>query len=157
MATNETYGDGRPVLLSGVYRHPDSGQELVAQATSKFGNPMADAFTRLGFEYVGPANFAQPKQTNEKAELYAAEDPFGAPSVDTSPNARSVGELEAELAAAKERQAERDKAMKNKSSLALSDKEAQKQSSQTETQPVRQNPPKEAPRPEAQSKAKGGK
>lgn len=114
MPVIETNSNGREVLSSGVYRHPDTGEELVAQGNSKFGNPQADAITRLGFQYVGPVN-------THKVAL--APDPNQGPIANTDPgDRRSVGELEAELAAAKEREKQLQDSLSDKSSLVKSDK-----------------------------------
>lgn len=109
MATSETNGDGRAINPSGVYRHPDTGQELVTQATAKFGNPQADAIVRMGFVYVGPLS--------EKSDLQPAADPGAAPLANTSPDLKTVAELESDLAAAKEREASVAKAQKDGSDL----------------------------------------
>lgn len=94
MAINETNGDGTPGSPAGVYRHKETGEELVLSATSRLGNPQAAAAERLGFEYVGPtpANIKQPVDPH-----------YTAPA--TQPSEKSVAELEAELQAAKEREA----------------------------------------------------
>lgn len=55
MSQTETNGDGRKVNLPGLYRHPESGAELIVKATPKFGTPMADGAVQVGFRYVGPA------------------------------------------------------------------------------------------------------
>lgn len=55
MSNTETNGNGRPFNKPGLYRHPESGAELVVGATPKFGSPMADGAVRVGFVYVGPA------------------------------------------------------------------------------------------------------
>lgn len=95
----ETQGDGRPVSPAGVYRHRESGAEVIATATEKFGNPQGDAYVRLGFEYVGPVE-------GKDAEAVASiPDPHAAP-VATDPTLKSAAELEVELNAAKAREAE---------------------------------------------------
>lgn len=50
MATVETSKKMNP---AGVYRHPETGVELVATRHPKFGNVQADAFVSAGYEYVG--------------------------------------------------------------------------------------------------------
>jgi hypothetical protein len=110
----ERQGEGRPTLPSGVYRHPESGQELVAVETSKFGNPMADAFTRMGFEFIGPlsSKALASDADGEPGKLPNIGDPFGqgpAHNVGTT-DTRSAGELEAALQAAKAREADSRKA-----------------------------------------------
>lgn len=55
MANTETNGNGRPFNKPGLYRHPESGAELIVGATPKFGSPMADGAVRVGYVYVGPA------------------------------------------------------------------------------------------------------
>lgn len=113
MATIETNGDGRAVNPSGVYRHPDTKEELVTQATSKFGNPQADAIVRLGFVYVGPA---------DEKKVKPAVDPGAPPLANTSPTLRSVAELETDLALARGREAAAEKAKNASSDLTKGDK-----------------------------------
>jgi hypothetical protein len=55
MSTTETNGSGRAVNLPGLYRHPESGKEVVVQANPKLGSAMADGVVQVGFVYVGPA------------------------------------------------------------------------------------------------------
>lgn len=117
MATNETNGDGRAANPSGVYRHPDTGEELVTQATSKLGNPQADAIVRLGFVYVGPAKLKEANADGEKAELVEQVDPGAGPVANTSPTLKSVGQLQAELETAKLREEAASKASQAKSEL----------------------------------------
>lgn len=90
--------EGKSVLPSGVYRHKETGAELIAVETSKFGNPQADAFTRLGFEYVGPV-----ESKADKEAVDAIPDPHAAP-VATPQGVKSVAELKAELAEAELRE-----------------------------------------------------
>lgn len=58
MATAETNSNGvkNPV---GVYRHDESGAELIAVTPIQ-----GDAFVRLGYKYVGPA----PKKSDQSNE-----------------------------------------------------------------------------------------
>lgn len=94
MSTNET-SQSEAGLPAGVYRHKETGEELILSASSRLGNPQAAAATRLGFEYVGPApsNVVQPV------------DPHYTPPA-SDPSAKTVEELEAELEAAKELRAQ---------------------------------------------------
>lgn len=55
MADQELNGDGRPANLPGVYRHPETGKELIARRHRKFGDAQADGFVQVGYKYVGPA------------------------------------------------------------------------------------------------------
>lgn len=103
----ETNGDGSPINASGVYRHPDTNQELVFQATGKFGNPGADAAVRLGFVYVGPVN------TDKVA---AVADPSATAPANTDP-VQSIAQLETELALTRGRLAAAEKAANAKSDL----------------------------------------
>lgn len=103
----EVNGDGSPTNLSGVYRHPDTKQELVFQATGKFGNPGADAAVRLGFVYVGPA---------DTSKVPAVADPSAGPTANTDP-IQSIAQLETELALTRGRLAAAEKAAKADSSL----------------------------------------
>lgn len=107
MATIETNGNGTLANPGGVYRHPDTGEELVFTATGKFGNPGADAAVRLGFVYVGPAN-------SKKVDVPA--DPTAGPIADTDPTRASVADLESQLADAKAREESVSKAQKADSS-----------------------------------------
>jgi len=93
--TNEKQGDGRATNPGGLYRHKETGEELVAIETSKFGNPQADAYVRLGFERVGPV----PKETPAQV------DPHAAPAA-TPMGVKTVAELRSELAEAEKREAE---------------------------------------------------
>jgi hypothetical protein len=108
MPVIETNSDGQAVNPSGVYRHPDSGEELVFQATGKFGNPGADAAVRLGFVYLGEAD-------PEKVESFV--DPSVGPTAETSSTLKSVAELETELALARGKLAAAEKAASAQSSL----------------------------------------
>lgn len=94
MATTLTQGDGRAANPGGVYRQKETGQELVAVETAKFGSPQADAFVRLGYEYVGPA----PRQ------LQVA-DPT-APRLTSPAGTKSAAELRVELQEAESREAD---------------------------------------------------
>jgi len=67
MANSENNGDGRPANLPGVYRHPETGVELIALRHRKFGDQQADAFVQVGFKYVGPA----PKESAKKPKAEA--------------------------------------------------------------------------------------
>lgn len=90
--TSETSSQSNP---SGVYVHRETGEEIICQATGKFGNPQADAVVRIGFEYKGPV----PKGTTFPV------DPHAAPAA-TPMGVKTVAQLEAELADAKRREAE---------------------------------------------------
>lgn len=113
----ETNGDKRATLPGGVYRHPDTGEELVTQPTAKFGNPQADAIVRLGFVYVGPAKLEQPDNNGPAGKVVAGLDPGAGPIANTSPSQKSVAELETELALARGRERLADKAQAGKSNL----------------------------------------
>lgn len=65
MAEHENNGDGRPANEPGIYRHPETGVELIARRHRKFGNAQADGYVQVGFKYVGP----EPKavKADEKA------------------------------------------------------------------------------------------
>ncbi len=49
---------------AGLYRHPESGKELVARQHPKFGSAMADGFVAVGYKFVGEA----PVEVKTKAE-----------------------------------------------------------------------------------------
>ena len=104
---------------SGVYKHRETGEELIAIATEKFGNPQASAYVRGGFEYDRPL----PK------DAPTVVDPNAAPTA-TPMGAKSVSELEAELAEAKAREAGFAERRKE------AEKEAKKTEDETETQVV---------------------
>jgi hypothetical protein len=112
----ETNGDGSAINPSGVYRHPDTKQELIFQATGKFGNPGADAAVRLGFVYVGPAKVETANNDGPAGTVVASLDPSAGPTADTSPQ-KSVAQLETDLAAARGREIAAQKAANAKSSL----------------------------------------
>ena len=44
-----------PVTPSGVYRHPETGRELITIYDPLYGDVQSEGLVRLGFEYVGPA------------------------------------------------------------------------------------------------------
>lgn len=56
---SETNGQGKQKNLPGLYRHPESGAEIVVTENPKIGAAMADGAVQVGFKYVGPA----PKET----------------------------------------------------------------------------------------------
>lgn len=55
MADTEINGDGRPFNKPGLYRHPESGAEVITTHHAKFGSAMSDAMVQVGYKYVGPA------------------------------------------------------------------------------------------------------
>lgn len=108
MPVIETNGDGRATNPSGVYVHPNSKQQLTFQTSGKFGNPGADAAVRLGFVYVGPT---------DPSKIEPVLDPSVGPTAETSPQLKSVAELETDLALARGREAAATKAAGSKQSL----------------------------------------
>lgn len=44
-----------PVTPAGVYKHPETGQEVITLYDPLFGDVQSEGFVRLGFEYKGPA------------------------------------------------------------------------------------------------------
>lgn len=50
----ETNGNGRPSNKPGIYRHPESGAEMIARQHRKFGSAQADGYVAVGYVYVGP-------------------------------------------------------------------------------------------------------
>ena len=52
---NESNGDGRPYNKPGLYRHPESGAEVITRHDAKLGSAMSDAVVQVGYKYVGPA------------------------------------------------------------------------------------------------------
>lgn len=75
---------GQEQLPSGVYRHKESGIEMVALETRKFGNPQADALVHMGFEYVGPVQKDKPAEG--VAEEVKAEQPTPKTPTNTKTN-----------------------------------------------------------------------
>lgn len=57
----------RNVPGSGLYRHPESGQEAIVQSDPLWGNTQAQAFARLGFKFVREANEGEIKTLPEIA------------------------------------------------------------------------------------------
>lgn len=111
----------------GVYRHRESGEELVAVETSSFGNPMAAAFVRMGFEFVGPLSekaIAKPEQ-GDPGKLTLPSDPNKLPEFNVASPQESAGALEARLEAAKARDADAKKRAEGQASLAAEEKKAQ--------------------------------
>lgn len=51
----EVNGNGKAVNLPGLYRHPETGAEIVTQHDGKLGSAMSDGAVQVGFRYVGPA------------------------------------------------------------------------------------------------------
>lgn len=54
MSNTETTTN-KPANLPGLYRHPESGREIVVQANPGIGSAQADGAVQVGFVYVGPA------------------------------------------------------------------------------------------------------
>lgn len=52
---------------SGLYRHPESGQEAIVQSDPLWGNTQAQAFARLGFKFVREATAGEVKTLPEIA------------------------------------------------------------------------------------------
>ena len=52
---------------SGLYRHPESGQEAIVQSDPLWGNTQAQAFARLGFKFVREATADEVKTLPELA------------------------------------------------------------------------------------------
>lgn len=51
----ETNGNGTKGNLPGLYRHKETGAEIVTQHDGKLGSAMSDGAVQVGFVYVGPA------------------------------------------------------------------------------------------------------
>ncbi len=51
----EINGNGNQVNLPGLYRHPETGAEVVTRHDGKLGSAMSDGVDKVGFVYVGPA------------------------------------------------------------------------------------------------------
>lgn len=102
---------------SGVYRHPESGQELIAQSDPLWGNTQAQGAARLGFKFVREAREGEVKTLPElamdtrKAEegslkgLSARLDALETVAEDNKALTNEVAELRAKLAQAEEEKA----------------------------------------------------
>ncbi len=55
MSQTETNGEGKSRNLPGLYRHPESGAEIIITDNPGIGSAMADGAYQTGFRYVGPA------------------------------------------------------------------------------------------------------
>lgn len=49
----EKMGDGRPVNLPGLYRHTESGAEIITTSDYDAGKIQGDALVQVGFKRVG--------------------------------------------------------------------------------------------------------
>lgn len=83
MAEQVNYSN-QPGNQPGLYRHPDTGTELVVTQHPKWGGSMADGVVAQGYVYVGPAPVetkqadVQPKSAADlRAELKEAEEREG--------------------------------------------------------------------------------
>lgn len=109
---------------SGVYRHPESGQEAIVQSDPLWGNTQAQAFARLGFKFVREANEDEIKTLPEiaadsrKAEegnlkgISARLDALENVAAENKDLTNEVAELREKLAAAEAEKAEAVKAAK---------------------------------------------
>lgn len=61
----ETNGNGRQGNLEGLYRHPETGAEVVTQHDGKIGSAQSDAVVQVGFKYVGPTPKTETKVAPE--------------------------------------------------------------------------------------------
>lgn len=59
MSTEYSKNKNAKVPGSGVYRHPESGQEAIVQSDPLWGNTQAQAFARLGFKFVREAKVGE--------------------------------------------------------------------------------------------------
>lgn len=68
---NEINGDGRAYNKPGLYRHPESGAEVITRHDAKLGSAMSDAVVQVGFKYVGeaPVETKTETKTDAKAEV----------------------------------------------------------------------------------------
>lgn len=58
----EINGNGSVGNLPGLYRHPETGAEVVTRHDGKLGSAMSDGVVQVGFKYVGP----EPVETKTK-------------------------------------------------------------------------------------------
>lgn len=65
MASVETSKRSNP---EGLYRHSETGKEVVIKNHPKFGSAMADGFVAVGYQFVGPAEIAPAKKETKKEE-----------------------------------------------------------------------------------------
>ncbi len=49
----EKMGDGRPVNLPGLYRHTESGEEVVTTSDYDAGKIQGDALVQVGYKRIG--------------------------------------------------------------------------------------------------------
>lgn len=56
---NENNGDGRPFNKPGLYRHPESGAEVIVTHDPKLGSAMADGVVQVGYKWVSDAPKAE--------------------------------------------------------------------------------------------------
>jgi hypothetical protein len=56
----EKMGDKRPVNLPGLYRHEESGTEIVTTTDYESGKIQADALVQVGYKRVGDIPTAKP-------------------------------------------------------------------------------------------------
>lgn len=114
----------QPTFPSGVYRHRETGQELVAQETEKFGNPQAAAFVRMGFEYVGPLSKSAiaTEDKRKPGKITLAADPFAQPEHNVANPDETSEALAARLEAAKAREADAQRNAAHSASLAAKSK-----------------------------------
>lgn len=71
MAQTEINGGGKPKNLPGLYRHKESGAEIVITDNPGIGSSKADGAVQVGFEYVGPA----PEETKTVTKEAPVADP----------------------------------------------------------------------------------
>jgi hypothetical protein len=55
MSNVEVNGESRAANKPGLYRHPESGAEVVVTHHPKLGSAMADGVVQVGYKWVGPA------------------------------------------------------------------------------------------------------
>lgn len=60
MEKSERNGNGNTLNKPGLYRHPESGAEIVVTHHPKLGSAMADGVVQVGYKWVGPAETAKP-------------------------------------------------------------------------------------------------
>lgn len=52
---DETNGNGKPMNKPGLYRHPESGAEVIVSHHPKLGSAMADGVVQVGYKWVSEA------------------------------------------------------------------------------------------------------
>lgn len=65
---DEVNGNGKAMNKPGLYRHPESGAEVIVTHHPKLGSAMADGVVQVGYKWVSeaPKQKVETKATNVK-------------------------------------------------------------------------------------------